>query len=335
METKKITGSLFMMIKFLVIAWLLLWASLYLVFMVVPIVFHEFTGLDMVLFSINRQSSLICFLGAVLIVAVRRTKVLCKGENIYISRINFLESYKATDFVRVYEKRKSIGYSLFSYIWYERYIVFRDGAEEKQIRLYDYSKLDVQKLLNLLKNEKQCEMADADTVDVIRQPECYKLKVQEIQAREKKIVLKSMAVFLVCGCLCLLLTVIAGNTAERLLLGYFGICAFLIVLSAPIRLHRIQRKRCPERMIYMGNALYIDRDCYYISQIKQVKMTSAYKRSNSILPAQYYMVITYNDQKIKYWLGSEYSNHDYVKLCQMMETVFSAHPAILEFHLTK
>lgn len=203
METKKITGSLFMMIKFLVIAWLLLWASLYLVFMVVPIVFHEFTGLDMVLFSINRQSSLICFLGAVLIVAVRRTKVLCKGENIYISRINFLESYKATDFVRVYEKRKSIGYSLFSYIWYERYIVFRDGAEEKQIRLYDYSKLDVQKLLNLLKNEKQCEIADADTVDVIRQPECYKLKVQEIQAREKKIVLKSMAVFwCVAVCVC-------------------------------------------------------------------------------------------------------------------------------------
>lgn len=310
-----------MILKFGCVAWLLAWVVLEL-FNVVFLFFIRKTTIVIVALTF-----------AFFLVLFRKTNIYIDDDMIYIKRINCSKEFLVNSFVEFEEKRKIIGYDFFHYIYYKRYLIFRDENGKVAVRLYDYARKDAEKIINILtKQKKTCQdSVDENYINMT----CFKIESYAIKTREIKGTLKRGMISFLClvAIIIMLLTCTLSPFFQLFLFG-MGIFYMVITIFTPIKLWCIKQKYIPSKWVCYSNELYVDQHHFDIAKIKRVKMTSIDKKTHSMFPTQYNIEIDFSTSKFKFYLGSEYSFSDYGKFCLFVENeLFSNHRDLIEYRL--
>lgn len=82
---------------------------------------------------------------------LRRTRVTLSGNTLVIRRMYHTELLSLTSFIRPKTVESFVGYNFIGWVFRKRYLIFRnDAGKEIKYRLYEYSKKDLEQVMQLI-----------------------------------------------------------------------------------------------------------------------------------------------------------------------------------------
>lgn len=268
------------------------------------------------------------FVLAVIIALFRKTSITMSDDIILIKRFGFLMEIPKADLIRFHTKRTQIGYDWLQYTIRRRYIVYyNEKKEEKLIRLYDFNASDIETFFEKWRIQQSEHISPLEKSEIVyeaqRDPYSFYLSPDDILSSEKRSLLKIAIIELIFSLSGILVIFLTKNEISLMpLVGLvITILSILMLLIEPVRFYLLHKRgrTCPKSITYMGTFIMVDNNRFCLNEIMEIKMTSPRKKSNSIYPTQYFLCIEPKDgKKIRYWLGSESSFHEYSELCSFV-----------------
>lgn len=284
------------------------------------------------------------FLFAVLAMAFRRTAVEINRDYVCIRRIGKKQVLSIQNFAEPSVVKKSFSVSAFQFTILKVYLLFYEKQETKPYRLFEFTEKDLERVIKEIRIqqaaglpvEEKIHMQDSfahRTED--SSEDVFYLPSDVLISREKETLRKTGMIELGLAAVLLILflytCIIDHEFNWELLVALTAMVLMLITM--PFRISALSKKRklCAERIVLDGSHIWIRSNGYSFSGITAVCLTSPRKSSNSITPVQYYMTVTQNSERRKYWLGSQSSFGDYNKLCKRLEEAMIMYPGKLSY----
>lgn len=282
---------------------------------------------------------------AIVIAAIRSTKVIVTSEGITISKIYKKVEISFKDFCEPEVIKKKSGISIFVVLLTKIYLKAEESGEIRKYRLNEFSEEKLEEVMHFVRLmtvdnmalEEKFEVQDAlnemtleeDAEDVT----VFRLPLEAVKKGEKMVLLFWLGLAGLSGVL-VLLTLNWGNVWESGVLAYFFagmMCICLLAVPVQFAVSQIRIKKCPEYIRMNGNGIQIGKSYYSVSGVKTIRTTSPRKKTDSIFPVQYHMTVKAMGEKKNYYLGSELTFDDYQMFCELLEQVFVMEPQKLKF----
>ncbi len=240
--------------------------------------------------------------------------------------------------------KKSFSVSALQFTILKVYLLFYEQHGTKAYRLYTFTEKDLEKVIKEIRVQHAAGMETEEKVHLQEQfdapvdgaPEnVFDLSSEKLIAAEKRTIKKIALLEL--GLAAVLLLLLLGdvftdggwNWELPLVLAVL----ILMLLALPLRIAALGRKKskCAERIALDSSHIWIGGSCYSFLSISAICMTSPRENNGSVMPAQYYMTITQNKERRKYWLGSQVSFGGYAGMCRKLEKAMIMYPGKLSY----
>ncbi len=288
-------------------------------------------------------------MGAAVVFFKWTTVKITEGQ-ITIGRLGHQETYLLGQYVNTSIIRKArIG----SYTKYETVkcsLIFRVPEGTRKVRLYGFGEKDLEILLNAMRDAKVRRMTVEEKAEVKAKYRDeaveallngkenrneFLLPASDLIKKEKKCMKRILKVVFAVLAAVGMLDVWAVRTEDSFNVRLFFLTAMAVTLVVLLLAQYVglylRRRICAEKIVIDGEGMRVGGQYYSYLGIQKVRMTSPRKRSSSIFQTQRYLYIFADDQRKKYWLGSEASFDAYGRLCRSLEQAMVSFPDKLKY----
>ena len=144
-----------------------------------------------------------------------------------------------------------------------------------------------------------------------------------LQQAERKTILYTGVVWAFFLAICIIIEIWwnVGDTLWGFMYLIVIIALGFMLLTTPFQLFylAVKSKWCPKQIQMDEKHIWMGEKRFSFADLEYIKVVSPLKKSDSILPVQYYLTIKEKGEKYKYWLGTAYSFEVYKEFCATLE----------------